>query len=338
MKEIAILGAGLAGLSCAVSLTQHGEKAVVSDKNASIGGKCTTNIRAIKNYDGPDLLKKLSSLKIKTSKPNPIYKIVKYSPNGNHYSVISDGEPLYYSFKRGSTSDSLDSALYHQAVEQGVDFHFDKEDQVNDYDVIATGSTEYNSFGAGQHYSDISFDSNTIYFFLDNYYAPKGYFCLLPYFSEATLLTVAFEKDSFPHLQNRLKEIPQKIPIVTQLLNGATIENTHFGGCNYSLPQTAITDGKYLVGEAAGFVEAARGFGQYYSILSGYLASKAIREQKNYDTLWKHEFYSELEASVIRRNLLNSLTNDDYNLMVEKEEREIDAKEYALKKKRESIT
>jgi flavin-dependent dehydrogenase len=332
MTQRSILGAGLAGLSCAVSLSQYGERVLVSDKNSVVGGKCATSIRVIKNYEGPDVLKKLSSIKINTSKPNPIYRIVKYSPNGKHYSVISNEEPLYYSFKRGSSSDSLDSAIYNQAAYSGVDFRFSTTGPIEDYDVIAIGSNNYNSFGVGRHYLDISFDQHTIYFFLDNYYAPKGYFCLMPYFSEATLLTVAFEKESFLYLPKRLEEI-SKIPIITDLLEGATIENNHSGGCHFSLPKTAVKNGKYLIGESAGFVEAARGFGQYYGLLSGHLAAKAIAEVLDYDSLWKSEFYSELESSIKRRRILDSLSNDDYNRIVAAEDKEINAKKYTQKKK-----
>lgn len=88
------------------------------------------------------------------------------------------------------------------------------------------------------------------------------------------------------------------------------------GFINFSIPKTAIEGNSLLVGEAAGFQDAAFGFGIRYAIYSGYLASKSILERKNYDELWKKAFLHELKKTLKIRYVLNRVGNNFLNRLI----------------------
>jgi flavin-dependent dehydrogenase len=94
-------------------------------------------------------------------------------------------------------------------------------------------------------------------------------------------------------------------------------KKTYFGGYSYSnVPKSAKIKDKIFVGSAAGFVEAARGFGVSYGINSGLMAAEAIIENKDYDLLWKSSFEKELLKGLKRRFFFEKLNNSDFEKMV----------------------
>ena len=84
------------------------------------------------------------------------------------------------------------------------------------------------------------------------------------------------------------------------------------------MPKKAKINNQYYIGEAAGFCDASRGFGTYYAITSAYLAAKAIAENLDYDKLWKKSFGKELFERFARRQYLNTMTNEDHNIIIKK--------------------
>ena len=80
-----------------------------------------------------------------------------------------------------------------------------------------------------------------------------------------------------------------------------------FAKIGFSLmPRTAKIKNKLLVGEAAGFSEADRGFGMHYALESGFLAAKSLMEGLDYDELWIDSFINLLNNIGILLKLFGS--------------------------------
>ena len=79
--------------------------------------------------------------------------------------------------------------------------------------------------------------------------------------------------------------------ILKNIVDGAKPTGTVGGQGGVDFPKTAIKDGVYHTGEAAGFQDPWRGFGMNYAIESGALAQRAISDSLDYDKLWKKQFH-----------------------------------------------
>jgi flavin-dependent dehydrogenase len=316
MKGRVVIGAGIAGLSSALHLAKSDIKTTVFEQNNFIG--CGgDNFQAVRNYDVDyDFLDYLikQGCPIKNSKA--IYKIVKYSPSGKSMTVSSDGKPLFYVLRRGPSSDSLDMQLYKYALDSGVKFNFNEKRTLSSADIVASGPIFRNIWGYGAVFEGVDVDERTIHLFMDNNYAPKGgYIYAIPFGKDKlTVASTTFDLNSpLPFL---FEKFIKENKIVSDLIQSA-YKKTYFGGYAYSnVPLTAQIKGVKFVGCAAGFVEAARGFGIKYAIQSGNLAANSLIENKNYDILWKSEFGEELEKGLKRRLFFEKLSNADLEKMI----------------------
>lgn len=332
---VKILGTGLAGLTAAVKLAAAGEKVVVFERAKRVGVRFPESVQAIRNYETKkDKLEEYSGFGLRFKHFHPVYKIRKYAPSLEYNTTFSNGQPLFYTFKRGTaSSESIDSQLAAQAEELGARIFTQKQESIKSADVIATGPLFTNGVGYETHYVDADAEG-MIHFFSDNDSAPQGYACVLPYGkNEATVLITSFD----PLVFNRIKEyhdfILENNPIVQKIVENASRVSETRGFGYYNVPETAFIKGKYFVGEVAGFVDAARGFGVDYAITSAVCAAKAIVEKTDYDVLWKNAFEEELIHSFKRRLAYQFLTNQDYEEMVSKVKKEISIEEYKQKKK-----
>ena len=73
-----VLGAGLAGLSCAIKLAQNGQDVQLFEKNDFIYKNVGENIQAMRNYEKDfDQLEKFREAGLSLDNFNPIYRIIK---------------------------------------------------------------------------------------------------------------------------------------------------------------------------------------------------------------------------------------------------------------------
>ena len=333
---VEVLGAGLSGLTTAIKLAEAGKKVRVTEQNPT-ASRFFESVQAIRNY-GSDagFAEKIAALGLKPGKLFAINRIVKYGPSLKPRAIYSGGQPIFYTWKRGHETDSAETALHSQAESLGVDFRFNTRQSTRECDVIAIGPLFANGAGYQAHYKDLKTDLKEILFFLNNDFAPQGYACVIPYGGkEATLLMTTFDETKF----NKTRGLFQKFlknPVVAQAIDGATRSDASACYGFYTVPETALVNGKYFVGESAGFVEASRGFGARYAIDSGALAAQAINNGGNYDALWKKAFESELLDSFKKRLALQRMNNADYDYLLEEEKPEISIDEYIAQKKERS--
>lgn len=65
--------------------------------------------------------------------------------------------------------------------------------------------------------------------------------------------------------------------------------------------KNARIDGRYHVGEAAGFQDCLAGFGTMYAFRSGYHAAQSIIHNDDYDRRWQTDMLDPMEVSRTNR-------------------------------------
>ncbi|MEI7961777.1 MAG: NAD(P)/FAD-dependent oxidoreductase [archaeon] len=325
-----ILGAGPAGLSSAIVLSNEGHKAVVYESSPFLGGRSGNNIQAIRNYGtDKDIIKKIKSYGIEMPKLNPITRIIKYSPSHRFDEIYSNNEPIFYTFKRGPSPDSMENSLAEQAKSQGAKIILGKTAKVLDCQIIASGSKfDPVGFGYGATFEG-TFDKETIAFFYGSDLIQNGYAYLTPYGNDQLSIAItSFTKSDFNTISERFEKFIKADKIIQETINGAKRLNTFAGYGHFNIPNSAVHKYKYFTGGAAGFVDPARGFGVKYAILSGAMAAKALIDRNtDYDELWKKEFAQELTDGFNRHLLLNKFTNKDYEKFVKEDKINIETYE-----------
>ncbi|MBS3054067.1 MAG: NAD(P)-binding protein [Candidatus Aenigmarchaeota archaeon] len=315
---IKILGSGLAGLSAAILLRKGGHEVIIKEK-AEFIGTVVDDIQAIRNYEHDyDQLDFFSREGITLKYTKPIYSIVKYAPSGKSMTVQSENSmPIFYALKRGKEEKAVDHQLYKQALNSGVKINFNSKEDLTktDADIISVGPLFHNIWAFGGVYEVKDVDPETILFFMNNDYCPKGYIYLVPYGrKEVTIAATTFDMkcNLAPLFFRFLKENK----IVADILQDAKLLRYTSGHSYSNMPETAEINGKKVVGSSAGFLDPARGFGIKYAIWSGILAAKSIMNKVSYDELWRNAFGKDLSESIIRRIFLEKMLNEDYEKMI----------------------
>ncbi|MFH1256815.1 MAG: NAD(P)/FAD-dependent oxidoreductase [Candidatus Diapherotrites archaeon] len=320
-----IIGAGIAGLSAAIILAKGGERASVFEKNRAIGLNTGENIQAIRNY-GPDYgqLQKFRKEGLDLNYTKPIYKITKYSPSGRKMEINSK-EPLFYIFRRGEALTSFDSQLFEQAEDEGVKFQFKENKNLKNAEIVSSSSIFRNIAYYGVHFKDVTVQKDTILFFLNNEFAPHGYLGLIPYGKhEASIGEVSFNLNA--NLPLLFERFLKENMIISKIIENSSSADK-FGGFTYAnVPKTAEINKIKFIGSAAGFVDAARGFGVNYCLESAIAAAQSIINKTNYDTIWKGAIESELLAALKRRIIYEHMADEDFEKLIFSDK--IDVSEY----------
>jgi len=329
---IKIAGAGLSGLTCALNLAKFGEEVLVHEKCKELGDKHGYNILAFKNYDlKDDVIKELKESGVEGLYLYPIYKIKKFSPSFDSYDLYSK-RPLFYTVVRGKVKESIEQNLYKSCIGEGVEIVFGKALSEEDATVVATGGKRPSVVGCGATFKDINMEKNTIYLFYDNQYAPGGYIYIAPYINSATICLVCFDNKYFSKVRIFFERLLVENKIILDIIHEATRVHSFLGFADYSIPKV-YKNGRYYVGEAAGFLEPSKGFGMRYAFISGFLAARAIAKNEDYDMLWRNYFGKELNEGTKLRKRLQQMTNKDYENLIQRFKRTSNIKDYAEDKR-----
>lgn len=314
MNVIKIAGAGLSGLTCALTLARHGKTTVVYEKDRGPGAKYNGSILAFRNYNLPeDMCFELEDIGLGRVPLNPIYTVRKFSPSLRE-TTLEDNKPIYYTVKRGGQG-SLDEEIAQKCMKAGVSFEFGKKFEEDHAHVLATGAKRMDTVCVSSTVKN-SRDLEEAYVLYDNNYAPQGYLYVLPFKKDLTIGAVSFGKKHFGKMPELFVNALEKHPIISRLANGSHDHRSAVGFAQHDNPSSALNKGKYLVGEAAGFNEASKGFGMRYAIWSGHLAAKSIMGHGDYDTLWKTKFGKELEEGFHMRKKFSAMEDPHYEKLV----------------------
>lgn len=311
-KSIKILGAGISGLSAAIVLGKAGYDTIVYEKNSEIGHKFKRNICALRSYPGEDPLREFRKLSIDLRATAIKEGIMKMSPAFSR----AIGDRRYYILNTGGNRMALEQQLYADAVSNRVQFYFNWNKPVK-ADIIATGTPieKANIRGTGFHYLDLDIDKDTLYLIYNNDLAPKGYLYILSYKGHSTMMAVSFDKTKFSTLNETFSKAIKTNVFLSEATKRATVVERIEGYGYYSTDPyiEAVNGRQLLVGEAAGFQDASRGFGIRYAIITGCLAAKNIIEKKDYVSLLSDYFNAEFEENMKRRRIHDKMTNEDFD-------------------------
>lgn len=323
--KIAIMGAGLAGLSCAVLLEKYGISLDVYEAQYKIGARFP-NCEAIMNIlDFPvkDYLVYINDkYNVKIEPLNFLKRLFIHSPQ--HTAAIT-GE-LGYITVRGNHPDSLEVQLgdiLKSPVITNSFYTLDDLKERYDYVVVAIGNSQEsrrqqiwetdvvtNLIGAN---IIGSFDPNTAELWLNNSIAPKGYGFLLPYNSGTASLAIGVPGTEGVNLENLWQNFLDTLTFQYEIKDTFLLHSYEIGRV-----KTLIKDNVLFVGNAGGFIMPFMGFGQFTSMLSGFEAAIAIANRNL-------EYYEKAMEPIIKsyyqslnmRKIASEMNNSWFDLLVQ---------------------
>ncbi len=219
--------------------------------------------------------------------------------------TIKIGRPLHI-VKRGAVPGSLDNGLKEQAMENGVRINFNTTAPMTDVDIIATGPAGKESFAVD---TGIVFETdmkNIVAGLIDTRAEVKAYSYFIVtdgYGCICTMLADKFTEAS------RCLETTKKI--FTENYDFQIRNPRKVGGVGtFTTKDRFESNGKPVVGEAAGIQDMLGGFGIREAITSGHMAARCLIENVDYGEAAKKYFGPRRKATVVGRFLYELLDNN----------------------------
>ncbi|GAA0180908.1 NAD(P)/FAD-dependent oxidoreductase [Clostridium sediminicola] len=327
--EVAIMGAGLSGLSCAITLERYGITPTIFEKRNSVGDRFVNAeaMFSILNRPVKDCLPYIAEnyhINLK-----PIGEVDKLFVHSKNELGTIDGK-IGYTNIRGRYKNSYENQLEKQ-VKCNINFNstYEYEELCKNFEyvVLATGDGEYASL-LGNYRCDLTctikgatvegefVTSNPSVWF--NYeIIPKGYAWLIPFSEKEANLVIAYPDypDNIKLDINDMWEkfyslVCKKLGQNFKITDNFEITRYMIGICN-----KPKIDNTYFVGNCFGAISPGLGFGQYTSILTGVYSSYDICGVGTYEELTKPLFENYNHSLVLRR-FLENLTDDEIDSKV----------------------
>lgn len=312
MERVQILGAGLAGLSAAITLAKSGYNVDIFEKNVDVGSRFHGDFQGLENWsDKRDVLELFKDMNININfKHNPFSEL-KIS-NGSKIWNFRCNRPAFYLVKRGSKEKTLDNALKNQAMDLEVNIHLKETIPENEANIIATGPIKNEIYAAAKGITFETSSENLAVGLVNNDAALNGYSYLLIADGHGCMSTVLF--GNFNNINSCFKETKR---IFNDKFDLDLKEVGNMGGIGCFSNKNLFQRGKSLyVGEAAGLQDFLWGFGIKSAIISGYLAARSIINGENYKNVAESYFRGKLKASLINRYLWERFSFLDYSIIV----------------------
>ncbi|SKC85505.1 NAD(P)/FAD-dependent oxidoreductase [Maledivibacter halophilus] len=317
--KIAIIGAGLAGLSCAIELQKYGINPDIYEKNGFIGERhphvtALLNLMVRPAKDPLDCFK--DNFDIELTPLNMLNKVTHISLNRR--TEIKGN--LGYLFVRGKEKNSMKNEMYSKLKKPKIKLNkfvnYEDLSRKYDYVVIATGNTNFTE-ELGCSYRLVStylrgaivlgnFDPNELIVWINKDYTKDGYAYLTPFNNKKASLVLIVTDVNDKQVDNYWHRF-----LITESMNYTIVEEfklKHSTGYVYPKNVGNI----FFAGNAGGGIEPFLGFGQVNSITSGSLLARAIAEGKSYSKLLKKMDKSNKNLYEFRK-AFNRAANDDYD-------------------------
>lgn len=321
--KVAIMGAGLSGLSCAKCLENNDIEPVIFEKRERVGERFPNMESVMQMVHRPikdPVIYIRQKYNINLVPAGVVHTIEVHSPN---HKAVFTGCNLGYSSIRGHDDRSWERQLARQ-VKAKIYFNstvtWQELEKEFDWIIIATGDptisrelkvwrTDFEAFLKGCIIKG-KFDPGVTKIWLNTKLSKNCMVYFAPFDeNEASYCTVAM-----PSSQEELDTLWSR---TVEELEFEPVPQTEFKYEEYKLGRvlTRQVGKKLLVGAAGGFVLPFMGFGQIPSILSGIYAAEAIITGKDYNKLtsWFDRHYYN---SRILREYANGLDNEGFDRLV----------------------
>lgn len=302
-EPVTIVGAGVAGLACAIALAQAGRPVIVREWHKTVGSRFHGDFQGLENWSNEqDILDELRAAGIETGfDAHPVHEGIAFDAWGEAYPMRAS-RPLYYLVRRGGRGGSLESSLLKQAIAAGAEVRFgDRVMEAEGPTVLAIGPRTADAIAAGYVFETDRPDGNWIAF--NDRLAPLGYAYLLVHAGRGTVASCMFTG-----FKRQAESVERTVAFFRDKA-GLDMRNPKpFGGfANFRLPRTAVQGGHPVVGEQAGFQDALAGFGMRYALRSGILAARSLLEGTDYARLWRRDLLPQLRSGVSSRFIFNNV-------------------------------
>lgn len=312
-QEIIIAGAGVAGLTAAISLKQAGRPVRVIERSSASGAQRSPDWDAVENWTSvEDLPLFLDRIGIEGSR----FRHVGYDafsvidPYGKRYDITTP-RPFFYLIKRGAGEGGLEHGLQAQAEDMDVPIEYGAACPPSQADVWAGGT-----LGQGSRFVSVGFTFHTdhpdwVCGLVDVNIAPRAYAYLTVVEGEGTLAVVLTEaRREANHLLDRAAETFQRH---TDLQISAPRKS---GGSGGDLGAFWHGRDEFVIGEAAGFQDFLWGFGIRHALTSGHLAAQVILNGEDWQSAADATLRPLIRASLVNRWLFDRMPNRAYALLI----------------------
>jgi len=319
--KVAIIGAGVSGLSCAYALERYGITPVIFEKRSQIGepsgfsGLWSRLVIRV-NRDPIRYLKTKYDFDIKPL--SRLRETIMISPNKR---TVCRGN-LGYTFRRGVEEHSLEKQIAAK-IKTPVLFnsYIEIEDIRNEFDqvVVSTASPSIarhlgiwtDTFIAQARIAmvlgDFKLDSATVWF--NEKYANKAFCYLIPNSTKEATLALLINNSRTTELDHYWSEFVSKEKINYTIIQESDTE--HFCGFVQPLKYENIS----FIGNAAGFTDDLIGIGAFSAIESGILAAQAIAKDIDYNKLVK-PIYDDIVKLHHFRMAMNTFDNSGFDKLI----------------------
>ncbi|MDF2927322.1 MAG: FAD-dependent dehydrogenase [Paenibacillaceae bacterium] len=315
--KVAIMGAGLSGLACAISLEKYGITPHIYESRSMVGDRFVNGELFMALIAKPiqDCVSHLADeFGIFLHPVNMTRSITIYGPNEK---AVIEGR-IGHANIRGRDKGSLESHLSKQ-VKAPIAFNSQAtyEDLLQEHThvVLATGDSYYaqklSNYDAALSVSmkgelvEGKFDPYSVITWIDNDLAPKGYSYFIPLDESRASMVIAYpDFPDDPHVdihqlydkfrQRAIRDLGQPLPAYDQF----EINHYTMGSC-----RNARIGNTFFVGNNFGCVMPFLGFGQFCSLLTGAYAAYDLCGKGDYEKLTKPIRESFKNSLVLRKGM-----------------------------------
>lgn len=327
--NIAIMGAGISGLTCAITLEKYGIHPTIFEKRGRVGdrfinGEIMMSMLSRPIYNHIGHLAEQYGIYLKPA--SNIQKLIIYSENEQ---ATINGHIGFINY-RGRHQKSYESQLAEQ-LESKIIFNSKKtyEELTQEYThvILATGDAAYSTKLQDYHVDltvtmkgatvEGEFERSTVVAWLNYDFAPLGYSYLIPYSKTEANIVIAFpdyptnQTKDLNHLwQLFYNQVCQSLQQDLQITDQFEITRYIIGHAQY--PRIGNT---FFVGNCFGSIMPFLGFGQFAALLTGIYAAKDLCGMGNYENLLNH-IQESYQSSLTLRRLMEQLDNSKLDFLV----------------------
>lgn len=300
---IAILGAGLSGLTAGIVLARAGREVLIHDVRADSGARFAGDFQAIENWTSPnDFLAEMRQWGLATTGFDATeVRAIDVMGTDDRVVRVSSDRIACRIVRRGVQPGSLDQALKADALRHGVQIRYRSRAEAEHCHVIATGPRNTTGIVRAELFETDHPDQVTLKF--DHRLAPGAYTYLVIIGGIGLIATV---------LMRRERDIDAYLDatIASYLLHYPALKRANrrriTGAGSFAMGRNYKEAGRYYVGEAAGLQDCFWGFGIRYAITSGYLAAQEILTNASYERAVRQQLRPLQIASVANRVLIDA--------------------------------